>query len=330
MLSAYPRLRGLERVEALGNAGGFSGASLWRVWTAEGTFCLRRWPREYPSQGQLEFVHAVLGHVAAKGFGLAPIPLETRRRNTFVRHEGHLWELTPWMPGESDLGRPPEVGRLRGAMEALRAFHAACQDFPLAGPLWGRSPGIARRSDQLARWLSGGLDRLRQSIQPGIWPELADRAHRICELVRSAGPIAAGLLLRAADVVTRMQPCMGDVWRDHVLFEGNRVSGLIDFGSMRVDNAAADVARLLGSMAEDDEGLWAAGLESYEAAGPMSPEERLLVEAFDRSTVVMSGINWVVWIYQERRAFEAVAEIPSRLDGIIRRLEGLRGSGVVE
>jgi homoserine kinase type II len=324
VLSAYPSLWRPKQIEALGNAGGFSGAQFWRLQSSEGPLCLRRWPRENPTLEHLEFVHAVLGHVAASGFRLVPAPLETQHRVTYVRQGGYLWELTPWMPGQADFRSRLSVARLRLALEALAQFHQAAATFPWSGPRLGPSPGIRRRSDQLKRWCSGDLQRLGQSIQPGIWPGLDQRAQRICRLVPLAAPAVAGVLSRAAQANVVLQACAGDIWHDHVLFEGDQVSGLIDFGSMCIDSVAIDVARLLGSMADDDPALWRAGLESYQTVRPLSDAEQLLVEAFDRSTVLMAGLMWIEWIYEERRTFEDVQEIPLRLDGLLRRLEHLR------
>ena len=49
-----------------------------------------------------------------------------------------------------------------------------------------------------------------------------------------------------------LHPCLGDVWAEHVLFEGNQITGLIDFGGMRYDHPAQDLARLLGSYTQGD------------------------------------------------------------------------------
>jgi len=121
-----------------------------------------------------------------------------------------------------------------------------------------------------------------------------------------------------------LQFCAGDIWRDHVLFQGDRVVGLVDFGSSRVDNVSADLARLLGSMAGDDPERWRIGLAAYQAIRPLEEAERRLVKAFDRSTVLMSGLNWIDWIYCQGREFVSGDAIPGRLDEILLRLEKMR------
>jgi hypothetical protein len=44
---------------------------------------------------------------------------------TFLSHEGHLWELAPWLPGAADYEKSPRVEKLRAAMSALELGGAA-------------------------------------------------------------------------------------------------------------------------------------------------------------------------------------------------------------
>ncbi|MEK6239203.1 MAG: hypothetical protein N2C14_31175, partial [Planctomycetales bacterium] len=57
VLNAYPTDCRPVRVEFLGNAGGFSGARFWKLFTPVGEFCLRQWPREFPDSQRLRFLH---------------------------------------------------------------------------------------------------------------------------------------------------------------------------------------------------------------------------------------------------------------------------------
>jgi homoserine kinase type II len=164
---------------------------------------------------------------------------------------------------------------------------------------------------------------LNQSLTRGVWPELESRAARILQLAPSAAGSVLSILSRASRAAVPLQVCIGDIWHDHVLYVGDRISGFVDFGSMRTDNVAADLARLLGSLAQDNPHMWQVGLEAYESIRPLGSSERPLVEAFDRSTVLMSGLNWIDWIFRQRRTFEAADAIPGRLDDIVSRLEHL-------
>jgi Ser/Thr protein kinase RdoA (MazF antagonist) len=322
-LAAYPAEYRSGAVEDLGSAGGFSGARFWRVTTAGGIFCLRRWPREHPAPERLEFIQAVLWHVDREGFGLVPVPVETRTHAGYVRSGGYLWELAPWMPGRADYLQHPSPAKLRDAMSALAGFHVAAESFPLPDPDRAPSPGILQRIDQLRTLMGGEITRVAASVRPEIWPGLEQPARSLLALFPRVAQRVVAQLSAAAELRVRVQPCIRDIWHDHVLFDGSTVTGLIDFGAMRAESVAADVARLLGSMVGDDPQGWQNGLDAYSGIRRLTPTELVLVTAFDHSAVVLGGVNWLNWIYCQGREFEDHGKIVARLESNVRRLAHL-------
>ncbi len=323
VLALYPgdcRPRAIEPVSAPDS---FSGAQLWRVVSARGPLALRRWPKGHPDQQRLEFIQAVLWHVDQEGFHDVPLPLETNHHHGYVWHAGHLWELSPWLPGAADYALHPSSARLENAMTTLARFHRAASTFPLpdAGQL--ASPGIAERLARLESLLGGHVAELRLAVDPRIWPELAGRAEHLLALFAAAAPGIWEVLKPAARLKLRLQPCIRDIWRANVLFVGDVVSGIVDFGSMRPENVAADVARLLGSLAVDNLDEWHRGLAAYQTVRRLSDDELTLVTAFDRSTVLMAGLQWLEWIYLERRSFSAPQAVLARVDEFTSRLANL-------
>jgi Ser/Thr protein kinase RdoA (MazF antagonist) len=122
------------------------------------------------------------------------------------------------------------------------------------------------------------------------------------------------------DVSLAMQPCLRDVWHGNVLFTGDQVTGLVDFGAMGVETPAGDVARLLGSMADDNLGDWRPGLEAYTTVRPLSPDELRAAAALDASGTVLAGCNWITWIYIEGRQFESRQQVIERFGRLLERL----------
>ena len=342
VLAAWPADCQPSAIEPLGAAGGFSGARFWRLDTPRGRLCLRRWPSGHPSPQRLKYIQAVLGHVHRVGFNLVPLPLETVRQVGFVDRAGHLWELTPWLPGSADYRTSPSAARMRAAMTALADFHLAASSFRSTDhSLRQASPGIEERKRRLEVLLDGGFAELVRSVDlsPRQAPlsvgrdetasgpaELHRRALAICQHfpVRAAGILDQ--LSQATKLYVPLQPCIRDIWHDHVLFEGDRVSGIVDFGGLRPENVSADVARLLGSLAADDHVSRTSGLAAYEAIRPLAADERALLAAFDRSGVLLSGLNWLTWLYLERRTFDDSTRVLARLDEIIARLEHSGGA----
>lgn len=323
VLELYPSDCRPREVEFLAAAGGFSGAQFWRLETGRGRLCLRRWPREHPPPGQLEFIQSVLWHVHQEGFALVPLPLETRTHAGYVRHAGYLWQLEPWLPGRADFHQAPSVPRLEAAMTTLAHFHRAAASFPISEAQPAPSPGIGQRLTRLRDLQAGGLADLAARIDTRAGVAVAARARRLLELFPFAAPSVDRLLAQALDIEVRIQPCIRDIWHDHVFFEGDRVTGFIDFGAMRPETVAGDVARLLGSLVADDVQLWQRGLAAYEAARPLTPAEARLVSAFDRANVLLGGISWLSWCFQQAREFENRAGMLARMDHYLGRLTHL-------
>ncbi|MDB5334415.1 MAG: hypothetical protein JWN70_34, partial [Planctomycetaceae bacterium] len=122
-----------------------------------------------------------------------------------------------------------------------------------------------------------------------------------------------------------LQPCLRDVWHDHLLFTGEELTGLIDPGACRSENVTTDLARLLGSLVEDDRGEWDFALDCYQQMRPLSLVELRMLRAFDASGVVLSGVTWLDWLLIQQRVFINRARVLERLQTIVRRLENLAG-----
>jgi homoserine kinase type II len=322
ILDRYPRDCQSTGVEPLGSAGGLSGAQFWRLATPRGTLGLRRWPIEHPTPDGLRLIHAVLRHATDHGIDFLPLPIATTEGDTFISHGGHLWELAPWLPGSAGYEQSPSVAKLRAAMQALAHFHLAVADFKVAATQQaaGAAPAVVARLTRLRELQVGGVDSLARAITDSHWPDLAPLARRFVANLPHVVPRAIHQLAPLADEQFALQPCVRDVWHDHLLFDGDRVTGLIDFGAMQIDTVATDVARLLGSLVDDDQVGLHDGLATYAALRPLSDEEVAAVSALDASGTILAGTNWIRWIYVDRRQFENERLVVDRFERNLSRL----------
>ncbi len=119
----------------------------------------------------------------------------------------------------------------------------------------------------------------------------------------------------------RLQPCIGDVWHDHILFEADQVSGIIDYGAVRTDHPATDVGRLIGSLVADDEEGWTTGLAAYRAVRAFSWEEESLARLLNRSGAIVSLFNWLRWCGRGERTFTDPNAVTKRLAELVERIE---------
>jgi homoserine kinase type II len=326
VLSFYGQgLEGVRRVDAV--AGGWSGSRICKITTRDGgEYCLRRWPKEHPSAERLRFIHGVLGRVVAS-LDLIANPLKTPSRATFVEHGGHLWELTTWRPGKADFREMPSRERLRAAMRVLARFHEAAgrgeqgtEDKGQRAELWGVAPAVLDRERQVEGLVSGGLDRIAAAVERGLNAELDGRAGRILCLTRGRLADLRRLIKVAAKRQMVLGPAIRDIHHEHVLFTGDEVTGLIDFGAMRIDTPLTDVARLTGSLVDDDQEARRFAMDSYAELRPLTDSDRELIELLDQSGVALGGLNWLQWLYVERREMGPHKPIVRRLDEILGRL----------
>jgi homoserine kinase type II len=211
-------------------------------------------------------------------------------------------------------------------MTLLAKFHIAAASFtPI---LLSPSPSIVDRTRQLQRLRGGEYDQIVAAVQPRDWPVLAQLGRELLQLIPKITPRILFHAERVLPWQVSLQPCIRDVWHDHVLFTGDAVSGLIDFGAMRVENVAADVARLVGSLVSDDREQRLVALRAYQQLRPLSPQERELIEIFDQTTTVLGGVNWLRWIYIEHREFADRRKVEQRFNFLLRRLQQLAAYAV--
>jgi homoserine kinase type II len=318
VLEQYPGIGPVGKIHFLAGAGGFSGSRLWKIEREAGPLCLRRWPAEHPTAERLLFIHGVLAHLGKSGIACIPVPLVNRQGSTFVPRAGHFWELAPWMPGEANFRANPSRVRLAAAMRMLAQIHvaAAVGCTPIQA-----SPTLLSRREQLATLLGGGAGQLAAAVESHHQQPLASRGRRLLAHFGRLAPLTAPRLEAAAKLRVPLFPVIRDLWHDHVLFTGDEVTGIIDFGAMRVDSAACDLSRLLGSLVGDDQAAWDFAWEAYAAIRPLSADERELVRTLDDANVLLAGLNWLTWICVEGRTFENLPAVLARLDETLGRLE---------
>jgi len=310
----------VRQVEPIGSGGGWSGSRLWRVTDAAGRrFCLRRWPPEHPSPERLRFIHAVLGRVAQALPAIAQ-PLPAIDHSSYVEHCGTFWELAGWKPGAADDHVPPTAARLRAALSALAEFHTLAEKFEARV---GSPPTLSDRCRQCGDLVQGGLVAIEQAIQTPLGNAIDARSRPMLTLARQTVEQLQHSCETAIPTQRLLVPAIRDIHRDHVLFTGDEVTGIIDFGAMRIDTPLADVARLVGSLAAHDRVAREIALAAYSALRPLSEADRRLVDLLDDSGLVLGALNWLTWLYVERRDMGEVAPIVRRLDAISARLARL-------
>lgn len=314
----YVEIRAARHWQALGNAGGFSGSQLWRIESAYGTFCLRAWPAGRTA-ADLQPVHRWMLQARLAGLTFVPAVLPAANGATCIATAGRCWELTTWQPGRGDFHRQPSASRLRSALVAVAQLHSAWQTG--ASPL-AESAAVMRRHTILSTWENERLKPCKPAgrlLTDNMLEPLGGRAFR--QLQRWLTP-ARLTIDQWTPKRMPLQPCLCDIWHDHVLFEGDRVTGIVDYGNMRsAECIAADLGRLLGSLVEDDAAAWTAGFEAYATVRPLGELERALAKLLDWTGVVVGVGHWLEWLGNDRLSSAYLPAATRRLERLVARME---------
>lgn len=286
---------------------------------------LRAWPRHGPDREHLKLVHRWL--VPTGDLGFIPVPIADLTGATLQEFQGQLWELAPWMPGASESARPPAIGRVRSAFAAMGALHQRLATERREGV----SPGLVQRLEEITGLAHGGLADIEGVVgrAPGARSEPTwMNAARWLTLARAVAPRLVEPLREAARRVVPLQPCLRDARPEHFLFEGDRVTGLVDFGAMGVDCVAGDLARLTGEWLDEAGDLPARreALTAYERVRPLEASEAALIDVFAASTALLIGERWLRWEFVERRRFD---DPRATADGLARGLAALQRLAIV-
>ena len=312
-------------VHSLEGAGGFSGAKFWRIEDDRKAWCLRRWPQSVNGEERrLLWIHRQLHAAYTQGCHFIPVPVISSEKDSLIEHQGFFWQLEPWMPGTADFHSKATQPRLTAAMTALAQFHDSVRSLGIRKQ---RSPGLEARKRRLAElYHETETTRLYHQIRIATeeiqgFSQFKDVGHHILNRFQTLASPLFQRLLDASQIPVPTQTVIGDVWHDHVLFSDDTVTGLIDFGTMRMDTPSCDIARLLGSLVGDEQDQWAAGIKAWEATCSLPQEERALIEIFDQTSTLISGINWLQWLFLEQRKFENLEIIIVRLESVARRMD---------
>jgi aminoglycoside phosphotransferase (APT) family kinase protein len=186
------------------------------------------------------------------------------------------------------------------------------------------APGIAERSKRLNDWtaieigvwnqqLNTRLERIATIFELEVFREVLgrtlDRLHRNATSIRSH-------FQRMLDIPVDCHWVIRDLWRENILVEDERVSGIIDFGASRIDWPDLEIVRMLGSMLEPNDPR----ITKYYDHSPskMSGED---FRFLDHSATLLSLLQWLHWICfadisfegRENRVRSRVVELNHRL-----------------
>lgn len=282
--------------------GGLSGGMVWKIETPAGKGALRRWSNRFTPE-RIATIHRLMEHAGKNGCDFIPTPIASRDGRTCIPLGGYNWDLCTWMEGEP-LSTEPEGKLLQVGVQAIARWHQATPHvrFPL-GALDSAELVAAMQAGQMApcpAWLRRKQEWSR--LVPRVLAAdarhavgVGDLFHRTQRAIREVWDAFDYLFAQSVPMVP-LRICLRDVHRDHVLFTGDKVTGIIDFGAIGIDSAACDLARFLGSAVPDRPHLWEQALQAYVQCAPLSDVERQWTFLLDWTGTLIGVLRWADWL----------------------------------
>jgi len=248
---------------------------------------------------QLPFYVQLMAHLAARGIPV-PAPVANLDGELVVTLHDKPAIIVSRLPGASQLDPQPvhcaEVGRM------LARMHLAARDFTLQQPnLRGLDWWVAT-APEVAPFLSAGEAALLQS-----------------EVAYQAG-FAAGDTYAAL----ARGPVHADLFRNNVMFDGERLSGCFDFYFAGVDTWLYDVAVTVNDWCIDlatgvlVEERVRALLDAYHAVRPFTPDENKSWQAMLRAGALRFWLSRLYDLHLPRAAELLTPHDPTHFERILR------------
>jgi len=260
---------------------GPTGKAEARVKSAAGPLYLRRYPKSI-SASWLAAAHEAVGYLERHGFALFPRFIRNEVGETLVHHGRHWYDLAEWASGAIVSAEQLTEDQLGNLGEAIARLHQAGEG--ASGPpvrfdwLSGRSAETLHLAwDPVAR----GKDAWQspENLSAFFAPLSGDERVATNDVARQV-VTAADETLRwlgpdpGISALTNDSPTLthGDLWTDHVRFQGADVVALLDLDTLALRPPAGDLAALLADFA-----LWkperiAGVLAGYRRHRPVSEE----------------------------------------------------------
>ncbi len=249
---------------------------------------------------QLPFYLHLMQHLAARGI---PVPDPAPGKNGDILHsfKGKPTAVVNKLRGHSELA--PSVAHCAGVGDMLARMHMAGEDFPK------RQPNLRG----LSWWNSTA-----PVVLPHITPE--QRSLLLSELAYQ-NHIAASSSYRALPVGA----IHADLFRDNVMFEDGRLTGLFDFYFAGCDTYVFDISVCLNDWCIDlatgrhDTLRAEAFLTAYQGVRKLNAAERTLLPAMLRAGALRFWISRLWDFHLPREAAVLQAHDPCHFERVLRQ-----------
>ena len=248
---------------------------------------------------QLPYYLNLMQHLARRGI---PVPRPHADARGTILHSmlGKPAALVDRLAGQHHLA--PDAAHCASVGAMLARMHLAALDFNMHQP----NPR--------------GLEWWQQTV-PKILPILDQQQTK---LVQAELAFQTDLAASAAHAALPQGPIHADLFRDNVMFEGDRLTGFFDFYFAGVDTWLFDIAVCLNDWCTDDasgrldEGRATAFVAAYDSQRTLTADEFRLLPATMRAAALRFWVSRLWDLHLPRSAQMLVARDPGEFERVLR------------
>lgn len=258
---------------------GLSGASVYRV----GDYAIKQHPlsslqrlgliHQYQKRSADSLPNLVPGLVSWPGSLRHAIPTVLVIADNEHPSAQGCWECIKWMPGES-IAKIEQVGieQVLAVSHALGLLHrTARQWFSVSRLSMIQDHRLLQRESLLQHLLQIRFGDQKRAIDglshrhavPPLSQEMIENLRLSLKAAVQIAIDSQRAFQKLCRTTILRYPIHGDAWRGNWLFEGSRVSGLIDFSQSDIRWPGFDFSRAIGTMVLSDRLLWNEAWGSY-------------------------------------------------------------------
>jgi homoserine kinase type II len=276
---------------------GLSRARVYRLDTSQGIYALKQWPISSALE-RIDQIHRFQRYLADAGISLVPTLLPWPG-GQFILEEDHVhWEISQWKKGRpvDGLGVISDEQLIECA-EAIAALHTRSLAYGVRRQV---PPGVQDRCKKLSDFRDSSQEDILQAVAE--WEDNSSGSEYqslLRDIYNSAARLAPAILPAVQRLAEEPQTCfwiIRDLWREHFLFMGNRLSGIIDFGAARIDWPIFDLVRALGTMMIDLDPRWKMAIDCYNMSTLAPRADLENVRLLHRASNIVAAIHWLQWL----------------------------------
>lgn len=277
------------------NDRGLSKAIVYRIDTLAARYAMKRWPVTMERE-RLQEIHRFQNHLADSEKPFTPGLVKWSNGNTLLEADGVCWEISDWRPGSpiENLGDVDD-NQIRQCAEALASIHSRSESYGTQAII---PPGLKQRFDGMVAAIRPQTVKRRRfldSISAHNKYLAANVLNDIYLRAISVIPSVFEPVKRLSETSTKCFWILRDVWRQHLLFRENRLSGILDFGAARIDWPGLDFVRAFGTLMFESDPRWPIALEHYLNQRPDDSLVLTDLVAIHRASVALSALQWLDW-----------------------------------